>query len=296
MITDTPQQSEGRALMMRRLFIFMLVTLAGLLMGSALISLIVTEPPVTSRMRVATVIQDLFVFILPAVVIAVVSSRYTARFLSIDRGASVWTVVLAVAALMVSAPVQNLIIEWNAELSLPESMSSIDRWMRAAELRAQDSTSLLLGGTSASDLVMSLLIVGVLTGLGEELFFRGALQRILTYNPRAAHAAIWIGAFIFSAFHMQFMGFVPRMLLGAFFGYIVWWSGSLWPAVVTHIINNSVVVFSSWQSRRLGISNPTEGFGADNAAMLACSLLLTVVAIWLLRRCALRGRNGLKTD
>jgi membrane protease YdiL (CAAX protease family) len=54
------------------------------------------------------------------------------------------------------------------------------------------------------------------------------------------HAAVWITAFIFSAIHMQAFGLVPRMLLGALFGYMAVWSGSLWLAVLAHALNNSL--------------------------------------------------------
>jgi membrane protease YdiL (CAAX protease family) len=53
---------------------------------------------------------------------------------------------------------------------------------------------------------------------------------------------IWICAAIFSAIHMQFLGFVPRLLLGAYFGYLLIWSGNIWLPIIAHFCNNAIAV------------------------------------------------------
>ena len=85
--------------------------------------------------------------------------------------------------------------------------------------------------------------------------------------------------------HFQFYGFLPRLLLGAFFGYVVAWSGSLWIAIIVHALNNMMVVVSSWNARSLGVENQLEAIGIDSPLMLAFSLLLTIAALSMLYRC-----------
>lgn len=276
--------NESMALMMRRLFIFACLTLVCLIIASVAMGFVVSETPTTRALRVATLIQDVVVFIAPALIAAVIFSRYPARFLCLERSPRIWTIVFAVVALLVSAPFQNVVIEWNESLRLPDALSSIARWMQESESRAQASLELLQGGTSVADLVMGLLIMGVLAGMSEEIFFRGALQGILMRDNRSAHAAIWVAAFIFSAFHFQFYGFIPRMLLGAFFGYLVWWSGSLWLAVIVHALNNSVVVYSKWNADRLGTEDPISHIGLDNPMIVIASVVVTTAAIWAVYR------------
>jgi uncharacterized protein len=58
------------------------------------------------------------------------------------------------------------------------------------------------------------------------------------------HVSIWFAAILFSAIHFQFFGFVPRMLLGALFGYIYYWSGNLTLAILAHFVNNGVSVLA----------------------------------------------------
>ena len=79
--------------------------------------------------------------------------------------------------------------------------------------------------------------------------FRGCLQTILLKWMRNKHTAIWITAILFSAFHMEFFGFLPRLLLGALFGYFVAWSGSIWPSVWGHFVNNGTAVIVTYLSQ-----------------------------------------------
>ena len=52
--------------------------------------------------------------------------------------------------------------------------------------------------------------------------------------------------FYFSAIHFQFFGFVPRFILGLIFGYLFFWSSTLWLPVISHFINNAVPVIMSY--------------------------------------------------
>lgn len=220
---------------MRRLGIFLCFWLFGLLTTAVIIGVLGLKLDMNSApvLRVMTVIQDILVFITPVAATAVLISRKPLAFLCLDHGIKVSVVGLMLVTLMASIPMMNVIVEWNLSLSLPESMSSIEEWMRGSEERSAKMVETMLSGTSVKALIVSILIVGVLTGLSEELFFRGMLQRILA-DRMNIHVAIWLTAIIFSAAHFQFYGFVPRMLLGGFFGYLAWWSRSLWLPVIAH--------------------------------------------------------------
>jgi membrane protease YdiL (CAAX protease family) len=81
----------------------------------------------------------------------------------------------------------------------------------------------------------------VIPAIGEEFFFRGGIQNIIS-DKKNIHVAVWVSAFVFSAIHMQFYGFIPRMLLGGMYGYLLFWSGSLWLPVIAHFVNNGMAV------------------------------------------------------
>ena len=109
------------------------------------------------------------------------------------------------------------------------------------EEQAATQTEKLLIANTFGALLFNIFIMAVIPGLGEEFFFRGTLQRIIS-DAKGAVWAIWVTAFIFSAVHMQFYGFIPRLLLGAFFGYLLVWSGNIWLPIVAHFVYNAITV------------------------------------------------------
>ena len=272
---------------MRRLGIFLCFWLFGLLTTAVIIGVLGLKLDMNSVpvLRVMTVIQDILVFITPVAATAVLISRKPLTFLCLDHGITASVVGLMFVTLVASIPMMNAIVEWNLSLSLPESMSSIEEWMRVSEERSAKMVETMLSGTSAKALIVSILIVGVLTGLSEELFFRGMLQRILS-DRMNVHAAIWVTAIIFSAAHFQFYGFVPRMLLGGFFGYLALWGRSLWLPVIAHAFNNSLVVTAQWSIARgnTGFDPNKIGVGEGETGILLASLILTALGIWGLYR------------
>ena len=246
--------------------------------------------------RILAVVQDLFIFIIPAFVAAFTATRLPARMLGVDQPPKASLFLLALLVLFVSVPAMNMIISFNQNIHLPESMTSVEAWMRHTEDAASQATAAILSGDSVGTLIVSVLIVGVLAGFSEEIFFRGALQRILMATRLPAWSVIWIVAVIFSAFHFQFFGFIPRMLLGAYFGYLLYWTRCLWIPVCVHIINNSVYVISQWNSTDSADNAAINTFGSDLSSpaeiLAVCvSVVLTVAGIWWLKSLAAKEEH-----
>ncbi len=82
--------------------------------------------------------------------------------------------------------------------------------------------------------------------LAEEYFFRGALQRGWAERMGPVMAIVFTGA-VFSAFHLDPIGFPARWELGLLFGLLAWRSRSLWPGIFAHLANNltSTVLYFS---------------------------------------------------
>lgn len=213
------------------------------LVGSLLLPRI-SDPVIATRLM--TLFQAIFLFIVPALITAVMSTRLPATLLAIDRRPGLWPVILIVLTQIVSIPAMNFIVELNANISLPDSLKPLEDAMRQMEAAAEAATSTLMGGSTIGSLIVTLLIVGVMAGLSEELFFRGAFQRIMQSTRLKPQAAVWIAAFVFSFMHFQFFGFVPRLLLGAFFGYLLLWSNNLWYCIIAHAMNNIMAVLATW--------------------------------------------------
>jgi len=146
----------------------------------------------------------------------------------------------------------SIFIDWNANLTLPESLKAFQNWAREKEDLAKQLTEFLTKFDSIGEFIIAFVVIAVLPGIGEELVFRGLLQPELHRATKNIHAAIWISAILFSAIHMQFFGFVPRMLLGALFGYIYYWSGDLRLSMFAHFVNNGFSVLMMYLNQ-LGI-------------------------------------------
>lgn len=276
-----------------RIFYFMLITLASLMVAAVVMAVILGGGQSTLTLRLATLAQDILLFIAPAIVTACVVSPLPARLLCVYRMPDMKTVLVAASALIFAMPAMNVLVEWNEAMTLPESLAGLESWMRATETAAQGQVALMLGGTSAADLIVSMLIIAVLAGVSEELFFRGAMQRLFMSGRMNRHGAIWLTAFLFSLFHMQFFGFFPRLLLGAFFGYLLVWSGSLWLPAIIHALNNASVVYVMWKSRVSPDSGivAVNSLGTESAWMAVASVVLTVFAIYILKNIS-ENRNS----
>lgn len=130
------------------------------------------------------------------------------------------------------------ITEWNMTFQFPEVLKEFGSWARVQEDKMMEMTKLLTNFDSSAEFILGLVVIAVLPGIGEELVFRGLIQNELWRSSKNVHVAIWLSAFLFSAIHMQFFGFIPRLLLGALFGYLYYWSGNLLIPIVAHFFHN----------------------------------------------------------
>lgn len=231
--------------------------------------------------RILTILQDLILFIMPAIVTALLVTRQPASLLAIDRPVRWVPLMVAIATMLVSIPAMNYVIVLNQKLPLPDELAAT---LTQLEEQAQTVVTLLMGPHTVPNLIMSILIIGILAGFSEELLFRGGLQRLLTTGGINPHTAIWTTAIIFSIIHFQFYGFVPRMLLGAFFGYALYWTRTLWIPIILHITNNTLYLISQWftGSETEPSLLDTIGDGSEFIS-ITISIVLTAIGLWALK-------------
>ena len=144
----------------------------------------------------------------------------------------------------------GFLVYWNSHLVLPSALAPLEQWMREMETQLMELTRFLTDFQSISELLLGILVIGVLAGIGEEVFFRGVIQPKLQGYLRSPHWGIWLTAIIFSAIHVQFYGFLPRLFLGALFGYMYHYTGSLIYPILAHILNNSLTLLAVYLSNQ----------------------------------------------
>ena len=195
--------------------------------------------------------------------------------------------LLAICSMLFCLPIINFLALWNEGLHLPEFMAQIENWMRLSEAKSATIMEYFVAMDSYTDLVINLVVIALIPAIGEEFLFRGVIQRGLIKWKKNPHFGIWISAFLFSALHMQFLGFIPRFLIGGFFGYLFLWSGSIWLPVITHFLNNALAVLVIFTSSSVpdtyipALRKKIESMGANSGDIpmvimccLAVSLLL----------------------
>ena len=229
-----------------QLLILLLFLLAGAIISTGL--LLAThglQADITqdaNLMRLIQFISAICTFLLPSIAMAWICSDNPRHYLSVKKitDGRIW--ILTLVCVFLFSPVINL-------LGLLAFMAPIEEWMRAQETLAEQLTTILLSSDSLWVILANLIVIAVTAGITEEFLFRGALQRVIgkwTSNP---HTIIWVAAILFSAFHLQFYGFLPRMILGAYFGYLLYWSKSIWIPVFAHFVNNAFAVIGMSDSR-----------------------------------------------
>jgi hypothetical protein len=171
-------------------------------------------------------------------------------------------------------------------MKLPHFLSGVEQWMKQSEQLADKVTKLFLITNSSGVWLVNLLVMALLPALGEEMLFRGLIQRYMIGLTRNTHAAIWITACIFSAFHLQFYGFIPRLLLGALLGYLFVWSGNLWVPVLVHFINNALGVSIYYFAPAMASSNDLDHFGTsgDTCIYTFLSAIIVALLLWYMRK------------
>lgn len=177
--------------------------------------------------------------------------------------------------------VDSQIVIWNENLDFPEWMSSFEQWARNFEDSLKKLTVFVTTFDSVGSFIVGFIVIAVLPAIGEEFVFRGVVQRDLLRGTGNVHVAIWVTAILFSAFHFQFFGFFPRMLLGALFGYLYHWSGSLVMPILAHFLNNGLIVVSLYLYQRgyldVDMENPEAAPWAAVGVSLVALIALMIV-------------------
>jgi len=150
----------------------------------------------------------------------------------------IFTFLITIFFMVVNSPIG----EWNQQIKLPASLSSIETALQLMEENMKVITEFLIEFDSFGAFLVGVIVIAVIPAIGEELVFRGLVQNHLFRITKNIHVAIWIAAFIFGAIHMQFYGLFPRMMLGVLFGYLYYFSGKLSYAMIAHFFNNGIAV------------------------------------------------------
>ena len=239
-----------------------------------------SKPQVIFLIRGMQVIQFVGLFLIPTFVCARLFSTDIKKYLGLKKPSNIFYFLVAVGAMIVAIPLVNWLGELNKNVQFPDGMED---WIKSSEADAAKTVNALLSKHTIKDLLLNIICIAGLAAVGEELLFRGMIQRLLIKMFRTPWPGIIITAFLFSAMHMQFYGFLPRFALGILLGAIYWYSGSLWTAILAHFIYDGLVIVLVYFNPEM--LNEENGPKATNIALIgSISFVLVVLLIEWMRK------------
>ena len=227
----------------------LLIAYANGLDMSTLMTTLNENSPIGERNAIRSVLflNHLFSFLIPSVFFALFLYRNRwADFLTLDKIPSMQNIVLGIIILLAALPFVQYTIMLNKMLPLPE-------WMHSVENETETMLKGLLKMDYTYEILLNVLVIALIPAIGEELVFRGVLQQKLIESlGKNHHLAVWLTGAVFSAIHLQFEGFFPRMILGAVLGYLFYYTKNIWVSIAAHFFNNAsqVIAYQAFKEKK----------------------------------------------
>ena len=187
-------------------------------------------------------LQMLGLFLFPAIICAWLFSDNYKEYLHIEQPIHSSAVVWAIISMIVALPFLKLTYFINQQMVFPEALKGLETWIKEMEAANTKTIETILDTKDITIIILNILIVCVMAAVCEEFMFRGLLQKFFGKVIHHPHVLIWTIAILFSAIHFQFYGFITRLLLGAWLGYLMYYTKTIWIPVLAHFTNNFLSV------------------------------------------------------
>jgi membrane protease YdiL (CAAX protease family) len=226
-------------------------------------------------------IQSIGLFIISSFIAAwLFGSNKINNYLKIDKSPSFYLVILSILLIIVSIPTINYLVEINAGIKFPEKFKNIENWLKEKEENAATLTSLFIYASDFNQYIINVLVIALIPAFGEEIFFRGIIQKLSIEFFKNINVGVIIAAVLFSVLHFQFYGIIPRFILGLILGYIFIWSANIWLSVIAHFTNNFIAVTVAYIYRdNSNMTNYFENIGKSNSSSMIVFLISAVLVI-----------------
>ena len=239
-----------------------------------------------SMLKYLQVLYSVGLFLIPALLTGFLIQKNSWDYLQANKPLNISIVILVVLLLVASIPWINYVGFLNEKLSLPERWSE---WMDRIRQNDENSWELMKSYLAADNiwgLLFNLFMIALIPAVGEEFLFRGILQRIFSEWFRNGHIAVLFSAVLFSLAHYQFLGFIPRIILGALFGYIFLWTSNIWLPVIAHFVNNAagVIYYYLYLQDKLGTDPQQIGMQKNPILFILGSVSLTLIGLLVIRQ------------
>ncbi|MDB5232663.1 MAG: family intrarane metalloprotease [Chitinophagaceae bacterium] len=176
---------------------------------------------------------------IPALLFGIIASKKPFEYLGFNNVVSGKQVFVIVLLLVPASMLTGSLGELTRHIPLSAELTGK---FKALEDAYMAQVMVLANMKTSFDLFLSLLILALLPAIFEEMLFRGGFQQMFMRLFKNIHVAIIVTSVVFSAFHVSFYGFLPRLFLGVALGYIFYYSRNLWLNILFHFLNNALVI------------------------------------------------------
>lgn len=240
-----------------------------------------TNPKMLTYVRGMLLLQFLGLFLIPSLLFGYFSDPKPLQYIGIKKPVKSVYWILGISSLIIAIP----LVEYTGLINRQVNFGGLQKWMQSMEDEALQQIKFMLGKRTISELITNIIFISLFAGIGEELFFRGVLQRLFIKAFKNPWAGIIVTAFLFSALHVQFFGFIPRFLLGILLGAMYWYSGSLLVAIVAHFFYDAFfITWAYFQPQIIDDTTSTITQGTLQIVLALGSAALVAVLVWIMKK------------
>ena len=160
--------------------------------------------------RLIQFISTFFFMALPSFVFARMMNKRPFEYIGFNGAISGKQVFLIIAIIFMGLFVSETLGQLNEIIPIPKSLED---YFRGLENEYTEEMMAIANMKSVQDYILSLVMIALLPAIFEEMLFRGALQPIMINFTRNAFLGIFLTSILFSAIHMSYYGFLPRLAL-----------------------------------------------------------------------------------
>ena len=252
---------------------------------------VMTELPLNFQ-KYLQIINEIGMFIVPVLIFSYFVNHDIKRYLKLGHKPRMFSLFTAVLLMFVSIPLIGWLSTINQAMHLPTWMAGVEKWMRDLQTANDTLSDTFLKDGTKKGLLINMIMIAILPAIGEELLFRGALIKIFKHWFNNVHVAVVVSSILFSAFHFQFFGFFPRLVLGVILGYLFVYSRNLWVPIVAHFINNAFAVILIFLNTKKIINIDPDNLGNTNNDVVA--IIGSIVFVCLLMFALYKSRRKIK--
>ena len=273
-----------------KLFLFVMIVFISSLIGISSIGIIFADAGELnftqeniSQLKIMQLISSVFIFIIPPLLFSYFENDQYLKELGFNSKFKRQNILMILMIILFSQPLVAYCMQLNLDFinSISDYIPKMVESMKQMEKDAELIIDAFLKMDNIGDLLFNLFLIAIIPAIGEEMFFRGVIQKKLKNILRNPHIAILITSFIFSAIHMQFFGFLPRFFLGIILGYLFYYSGSLWMPIIAHFINNALAVLLMYLPFSKKINTDISQLENAEINMIQATIFLLIVLFFI---------------